>query len=276
MTAYAHVYQGQHDYNKHPFVPIGLESLVQVKPHKQQTYAQYCNKGYVIGMSFQHYQCQKVWMKDTHATQVSGAVWFKHKYLTNPSVTPDDQIVAAIGRLAKTLTTGVPPQLHNNTVDKLCKLEEILEPRTDGINDCKVTAPMQQAPIPQHSPRLVESDNHNSAAVPRVAREYAMLPRVLERMCMDTTDRPSPQQPDGPWQSSRIAELQRKIDAANMGNLHPHKGTTSPQISPAQNTRSKTTVVRPNGTTEVCVSYPPVTGGSFLITRYQSLDLSAR
>jgi hypothetical protein len=26
----------------------------------------------------------------------------------------------------------------------------------------------------------------------------------------------------------------------------------------------------------LCVSYPPVTGGSFLITRYQSLDLSAR
>jgi hypothetical protein len=26
----------------------------------------------------------------------------------------------------------------------------------------------------------------------------------------------------------------------------------------------------------VCVSCPPVTGGSFLITRYQSLDLSAR
>jgi hypothetical protein len=25
-----------------------------------------------------------------------------------------------------------------------------------------------------------------------------------------------------------------------------------------------------------CVSYPPVIGGSFLITRYQSLDLSAR
>ena len=26
----------------------------------------------------------------------------------------------------------------------------------------------------------------------------------------------------------------------------------------------------------MCVSCPPVTGGSFLITRYQSLDLSAR
>jgi hypothetical protein len=38
-----------------------------------------------------------------------------------------------------------------------------------------------------------------------------------------------------------------------MGNLHPDKGMTSPQSqsSPAQNTRSKTTVVMPNHTTEV-------------------------
>jgi hypothetical protein len=118
MSAYAHVYQGQHDYNKHPFVPITMETLVQVKPHKQQTYAQHCNKGYVIGTLFEHYQCQKIWMKDTHTTQVSRAVWFKHKYLTNPSVTPEDQIVAAIGGLAKTLTTGVPLQLRNDMVDK--------------------------------------------------------------------------------------------------------------------------------------------------------------
>jgi hypothetical protein len=190
-------------------------------------------------------------MKDTQATQVSGVVWFKHKYLTNPSVTPEDQIIAAIGGLAKTLTTGVPPQLRSNMVDKLCKLQEILEPRTDGNDEREVTAPMQQAPIPRLSLRLVESDNHDPATVPRVAREYAMLPRVLERTCMDTMDRSSPQQPNGPWRSRRIAQLQRKIDAANMGNLCPDKGTTSPQSSPAQNTRSKTTVARPNCTTEV-------------------------
>jgi hypothetical protein len=34
MSAYAHVYQGQHDYNKHQFVPIRMELLVHVKPHK--------------------------------------------------------------------------------------------------------------------------------------------------------------------------------------------------------------------------------------------------
>jgi hypothetical protein len=74
ISAYAHMYQRKHDYNKHPFVPIGMELLVHVKPHKQRTYAQHCNKGYIISTSFEHYQCQKVWMKGIHATQVSGAV----------------------------------------------------------------------------------------------------------------------------------------------------------------------------------------------------------
>jgi len=44
-------------------------------------------------------------MVDSHNRRTSGAVWFKHKYLTHPSVTPADRITAAIGGLAKTLTT---------------------------------------------------------------------------------------------------------------------------------------------------------------------------
>ncbi len=121
----------------------------------------------------------------------------------------------------------------------------------DGNNERKVTALMQQAPVPWQSPRLVESNNHNPAAVPRVAKEYATLPRVLERTCMDTTGRPSPQQPDNPRQSSRIAKLQRKVAADNVESLRPERGTTSPQSSPAQNTRSITTVARPNCSTKV-------------------------
>jgi hypothetical protein len=90
MSAYAHVYQGQYNYSKHLFVPIGMESLVHVKPHKQRTYAQHCKIGFVIGILFKHYRCQNIWMKDMHGMRISGAVWFKHKYLTNPSVTPED------------------------------------------------------------------------------------------------------------------------------------------------------------------------------------------
>jgi hypothetical protein len=34
LSAYVHVYE-QHDYNKHPFVPIGMEAMVHDKPHKR-------------------------------------------------------------------------------------------------------------------------------------------------------------------------------------------------------------------------------------------------
>jgi hypothetical protein len=119
MLAYAHIYQGQHNYSRHPFVPIGMEALMHVKPHKQQTYAQHCKRGYGIGTSFVHYRCQIIWIKGPHSTRVSGAVWLKHKYLTNPTVTPEDRIVTAIGGLAKTLNTKIPPQLRDKTMDKL-------------------------------------------------------------------------------------------------------------------------------------------------------------
>ena len=118
MLASAHVCQGEHDYSNHPFVPIGMEALVHEKPHKQQTYVQHCKKGFVLGTSFEHYSCQTVWMVYLHKRQTSGAFWFKHKYINHPSVTPADQIMAAIGSLAKMLTTGIPPRLRDNTLER--------------------------------------------------------------------------------------------------------------------------------------------------------------
>jgi hypothetical protein len=181
MSAYAHVYQGQHNYSKHPFVPIRMESLVYIKPHKRLTYAQHCKKGFVISTLFKHYRCQKIWMKDTHGTRILGAVWFKHKYLTNPSVTPEDQIIAAIGGLAKTLRTNILPQLHDDTMDKLQKLQDILQPRPDGkFKSTPLQTPAQVPRVhtpykyaPDHSP--VQTPN---ATAPRVAMNYAIPPRV--------------------------------------------------------------------------------------------------
>ncbi len=54
LSAYANVY-GHHDYNKHPCIPIGMEALVQDKPHKSYTYAEHCKKAFVLGTSTEHY-----------------------------------------------------------------------------------------------------------------------------------------------------------------------------------------------------------------------------
>ncbi len=58
LSAYAHVYK-HHDYNRHPFFPIGMEALVHDKPHKCRTYAEHCTKAFVLGMSTKHYRCWK-------------------------------------------------------------------------------------------------------------------------------------------------------------------------------------------------------------------------
>ncbi len=40
------------------------------------------------------------WLVTTHATPILGAAFFKHKYLTNPAVTPEDRVIEAAGALA--------------------------------------------------------------------------------------------------------------------------------------------------------------------------------
>jgi hypothetical protein len=54
LSAYARVYE-HHDYNWHPFIPIGMEALVHDKPHKCRTYAEHCTKAFVQGTSTKHY-----------------------------------------------------------------------------------------------------------------------------------------------------------------------------------------------------------------------------
>ena len=95
---YAHVY-GQHDYNAKPFVPIGMESLVHDKPNHIKTFDAHCRKGYVLGTSFEHYRAWKIWMINTRATRVSATVFHKHKYISNPTATPADAIIAVAGNL---------------------------------------------------------------------------------------------------------------------------------------------------------------------------------
>jgi hypothetical protein len=56
LSTYAHVY-GHHDFNKLPFILIGMEALVHKNPHKHCAYAEHCKKAFVLGTSTEHYWC---------------------------------------------------------------------------------------------------------------------------------------------------------------------------------------------------------------------------
>ena len=181
-------------------------------------------------------------MKDTHATRISGAVWFKHKCMTNPAVTPEDCTVAAIGSLAKTLSTKVPPQLRDTAIDKLQKLQEILKPQP--IEE-------QEATLQPASPPAKATPSE-TAQDPRVASKGAMaaVPRVQPQPSRGMSEFVYPEWKDGvprklapqhvePQWSPRIAELQKNNTAADTGLLRLNGNGAKPKSGPAQNTRNK-------------------------------------
>ena len=97
------VLYGDHDYNTNPFAPLGIEVELHEMPSKRPTWGANTKKGYYIGNSWEHYRCHEIWVSETSHVRVGQTVFFKYKYLTQPSVTPLDAIVQASDDLCSVL-----------------------------------------------------------------------------------------------------------------------------------------------------------------------------
>ena len=78
-----------------------METLVHGKPRRRKTFAEHCTKVHVLGTSFEHYRTWIMWMKETKITRISGTVFHKYKYITNPDVTPEDRVIIAMDRMSQ-------------------------------------------------------------------------------------------------------------------------------------------------------------------------------
>ena len=86
---------------------------------------------------------------------------FKHKYLSNPSATPKDRVIAAAANLAKALKTTIPVDLRDSSMKALTDLSALFskaalrynyDPTTHVITPETVLMQPQQAPTT--SPRV--------------------------------------------------------------------------------------------------------------------------
>ena len=198
-----------------------MEALVHDKPHKCRTYAEHCTKAFVLGTSTKHYRCWKFWTPTTRATRISGAAFFKHKYLTNPSITPEDQVIAAAAHLSNTLQGIRSPQLHTSTLKSLGDLQDIFH---EAANRTPDHSPMQ-APrtLPRVTPTPTPAINGHIAHNETSARTQELRVPLHTRRILPT---PIPITKP-PRRSQRIADL---------GILSPN---TPPVDTPAHNTRSR-------------------------------------
>ena len=82
--------------------------------------------GYYVGTSLERYRYYWGWMRETNKIRGSDTVSFKHKYITNPSITTGDAIVNAAQQLTSALCGSIPPPLVKSVIDHLRALTDIL------------------------------------------------------------------------------------------------------------------------------------------------------
>ena len=135
ISAYTYLW-GQHDYNANPFAPMGCKVEAHIVPGICETWAPHTASGYYVGAAWEHYRCHDIHISDTHHTRVCSSVFFKHKYLTMPTLTAANALIRAADNLTKALAGVIPPP--NMTTDAINQLINIFKTQAEKEKD-KVT-----------------------------------------------------------------------------------------------------------------------------------------
>jgi hypothetical protein len=114
---------GQNNYNAHPFTPLGCKVEPYLYPSIRETWAPHSASGYYIGNLHKHYRCHEIYISDTRSNSICNTVFFKHKYLTMPSITPNVALILAADKLVNAIA-GVTPK-NSITKDAIRQLMAI-------------------------------------------------------------------------------------------------------------------------------------------------------
>jgi hypothetical protein len=107
VSAYAYLW-GKHTYNANPFTPLGCKVEAHVTPGTHDTSTPHTASGFYIGNAWEHYRCHEIYICNIKHTWTCLTVFFKHKYLTMPSITPANALICAADYLTDTIAGLIP------------------------------------------------------------------------------------------------------------------------------------------------------------------------
>jgi hypothetical protein len=116
ISAYAHLH-GPHDYMKKPFAPLGCAIQAHVKLEECRAWDIQLDACFSLGTSMEHHRCFWVYITKTGVTWISDMVFFKHQYITNPTISLESHVVVAAQELTITLKGNIPT--GNKTAEEL-------------------------------------------------------------------------------------------------------------------------------------------------------------
>ena len=176
ISAYQHV-NGNFDYNKLPLAPLGCAVEMHESTNRRKSWDPHSLSGWYLGTSTEHYRCHKIFCKKTRSERISDTVFFQHRYITQPTVTPEDQVIKAIGDLSSALR-GQQNDKGREEMSALKRLNGILSNTASSTQKKNKTVTFRD-PIPE--PRVTKS----KIGIQQSPSEIAIPPRVLTKAVID-------------------------------------------------------------------------------------------
>ncbi len=195
VSSYVHLW-GQHDYNVNPFAPLGCMVKAHMVPSIRETWAPHTTSGFYVGNAWEHYLCHKIYISKMCHQQICSTVFFKHKHLTMPTITPADALIQAAENLTEAIAgLSPPPSMMTDTIDQLMKIfkqqaktstddattQRVLKECTQAqrVHTKSITVQASPTPLPPlevkypeldlgmlQGPSIISQDNNNYSSPP--------------------------------------------------------------------------------------------------------------
>ena len=124
ISAWQYVH-GNFDYNKMPLAPMGCAVQLYQSSERRATWAANTIDGWYLQTLPERYQCHIIYVKQTKSKRVSDTVFFKTKFITQPTMTPADVITKALNDLTQALQ-GKKNHKGLEQIEALTKLDNML------------------------------------------------------------------------------------------------------------------------------------------------------
>lgn len=180
-------FNGPFNYDATPMGPLGIDVLIHKNAAARNSWDFRCHEGWNVGVSLEHYRCQRVVGKASKVEQISDAVEFRHQHLTTPTVTPADRVLHGINTLSNALKDS-PSSICDDQLQAISALRDICTawaqtlpaasspspPLTRAPTDASAARVVRPSPVPQPSipppsaPRVEPSVPRVEPSAPRV------------------------------------------------------------------------------------------------------------
>ncbi len=125
-----------------PLAPLGCAVQIFESRDRRGMWAEHITNGCYIGTSNEHYQCYKIYVKKTRSVRISDTVFFKHKHITQPTLTQMDAIFKAINDLIHALKG----RKNLKGIAQIEALEKLMKSSTTCQKQWKQTQQLEQHP----------------------------------------------------------------------------------------------------------------------------------